>query len=115
MKYHVTDFLPQSEILAQLAEESAELAHAALKMRRVLDGENPTPVGYAQALKDLNEEIADVTLCIEQLSCVDHSKVNRIFGEKLNRWIDRLCEARRQEDSRKEQTVAGSYERGSGA
>ena len=36
--------LPKTEILAQLAEEAAELAQAALKLRRSLDGTNPTPV-----------------------------------------------------------------------
>lgn len=101
MKYHVTDFLPQSEILAQLAEESAELGQAALKMRRVLDGKNPTPVGYAQALKDLNEEIADVTLCIDLISCVNFNQVNATRSWKLKRWTSRLLESRRKEDARK--------------
>ena len=101
MKYHVTDFLPQDEILIQLAEEAAELSQAALKMRRVLDGKNPTPVGYAQALKDLNEEIADVTLCIDLIGCVNFSQVNSTRAWKLKRWISRLLEARRNEDARK--------------
>ena len=35
--------LGEAEVLAQLAEECTELAQAALKMRRVLDGKNPTP------------------------------------------------------------------------
>ena len=101
MTYDVTDFLPQEELLAQLAEEAAELAHAALKLRRVMDGRNPTPVGYAQAMKDLHEEIADVTLCIDQISSVDFGKVNQIRKGKLGRWISRLLDARRKEDARK--------------
>ena len=32
--------------LEQLAEEAAELSQAALKLARVLRGENPTPVNY---------------------------------------------------------------------
>lgn len=35
--------LPKAEILAQLAEETSELAQAALKLRRAIDKENPTP------------------------------------------------------------------------
>ena len=101
MKYHVTDFLPQDEILAQLAEEAAELYHASLKMRRVLNGKNPTPVGYAQALKALHDEIADVTLCIDLIGCINFSQVNTTRGWKLKRWISRLLEARRKEDARK--------------
>ena len=100
MTYDVTDFLPQEELLAQLAEEAAELAQAALKLRRVMDGRNPTPTGYAQAVKNLQEEIADVTLCIDQISSVDYSKVNQIRTGKLGRWIARLLEARRKEDDR---------------
>ena len=33
----VSDILPKTEILAQLAEEASELAQAALKLRRSLD------------------------------------------------------------------------------
>ena len=35
--------LGEAEVLAQLAEECTELAQAALKLRRALDGKNPTP------------------------------------------------------------------------
>lgn len=40
---NVTDYLTPVELLAQLAEEGAELAQAALKLRRAYDGTNPTP------------------------------------------------------------------------
>lgn len=39
----VCDYLTPSEILAQLGEECAEGAQAALKLRRAYDGTNPTP------------------------------------------------------------------------
>ena len=42
-------FLPDAELWAQLAEEAAELAQAALKIRRVLDGTNPTPKDIGEA------------------------------------------------------------------
>lgn len=39
----IIDHLSQGEILAQMAEELAEAAQAALKLRRALDDSNPTP------------------------------------------------------------------------
>ena len=56
------------ELLAGLAEEAAELAQAALKLRRTLDGRNPTPVSTGDASRKLNEEFADVLLCAVQKS-----------------------------------------------
>ncbi len=41
---YIKEHLPKAEILCQLAEEASELAQAALKLRRALDGTNPTPV-----------------------------------------------------------------------
>ena len=49
-------YLPETEVLAQLAEEAAELAQAALKLRRVLDGTNPTPLSESEARAALAEE-----------------------------------------------------------
>ena len=40
----IRDYLSDAEIVAQLAEEASELIQAALKLRRVLDGMNPTLV-----------------------------------------------------------------------
>ena len=39
----VSEILPPTEILAQMSEEFSEGAQAALKLRRALDGTNPTP------------------------------------------------------------------------
>lgn len=52
------------ELLAQLGEEGAELSQAALKMRRVLDKHNPTPVTLNEAEANLAEEFADVLVCM---------------------------------------------------
>lgn len=43
MSKKVSDILPKTEILAQLAEEASELAQTALKPRRALDEANPAP------------------------------------------------------------------------
>lgn len=40
MSKKVSDILPKTEILAQLAEEASEVAQAALKLRRALGGTN---------------------------------------------------------------------------
>ncbi len=101
MDLRVTDFLPQDELLLQLAEEAAELSQAAMKLRRVMDGRNPTPVGYQMAVKNLNEEMADVLLCAEQISSLDEKQIVRTKQSKLARWMERLKDLRRKEDARK--------------
>ena len=40
----IKDYFSDAEIVAQLAEEASELTQTALKLRRVLDGTNPTLV-----------------------------------------------------------------------
>lgn len=48
--------------LEQLAEEASELAHAALKLSRIIRGESPTPTSQQKAYEKLEEEFSDVTL-----------------------------------------------------
>jgi NTP pyrophosphatase (non-canonical NTP hydrolase) len=81
-----------SEVLAQLAEEASELSQAALKMRRVLDGRNPTPVTLDAAESNLQEEFADVFLCMAGLVGVDTAAAERTIRAKIVRWLDRLEE-----------------------
>ena len=81
--------LPVTEILAGLAEEATELAHAALKLRRVFDGTNPTPKNEEEAIMDLWEEIADVKIYCSLLD-VNPKEISRIMDEKINRWRERL-------------------------
>lgn len=93
----ICGLLSREELLAQLAEEAAELAHAALKLRRVYDGKNPTPVTKETAAEDLLEEIADVELCFLALERIDPWPVGNIvrtMEEKRDRWIRRLEENR---------------------
>lgn len=101
MDLRVTDFLPQDELLLQLAEEAAELSQAAMKLRRVMDGRNPTPVGYQMAVKNLNEEMADVLLCADQISSLDEKQIAKTKQNKQARWMERLKDLRRKEDARK--------------
>ena len=50
-----------------LAEECVELAHEALKMARVIRGENPTPKTEQEVKEHLIEEVTDVALCASEL------------------------------------------------
>ena len=92
----IREKLPHEEMFAQLAEECAELGKAALKMRRVLDGTNPTPVKEKEAYNNLVEEIADISLCLEVLGLnapAVRVDVQGIMSRKLKRWCLRLEEA----------------------
>lgn len=85
----------QEELWALLGEEATELAHAAQKMRRVLTGRNPSPVGLGEAKDKVFEELADVMLCLLVLRIdIEHPALVRIMAEKLGRWVHRLKEAK---------------------
>lgn len=88
--------LTNEDLLLQLAEEAAELGHAALKLCRVLTGRNPTPQNMRGAVDNLNEEIADVALVLKTLgydleSDYDPNRQGRMEN-KLARWVHRLRE-----------------------
>lgn len=79
--------------LAMAAEEAVEFAHACQKMERVLRGENPTPVTRQEAADAIEEEAADVMICIEELwgAGVIQFPVMRLrMKEKLERAEERL-------------------------
>lgn len=85
--------LSKEELLCQLAEEASELAQAALKLRRVFDGTNPTPTTRKEAVRNFSEEISDVALLVYLLGLDNHlARDNEIMNFKLNRWCDRLKE-----------------------
>lgn len=50
---YIRSRLSDAEQMAGLEEEATELAHAALKLRRVIDGSNPTPVTEEEAFDNL--------------------------------------------------------------
>ena len=79
--------LGEAEVLAQLAEECAELAQAALKLRRALDGRNPTPKSIEDCRNGLVEEYSDVVHCAIALGILPDSELIR---EKSRRWWKRL-------------------------
>jgi NTP pyrophosphatase (non-canonical NTP hydrolase) len=90
---YIRSTLRRDELLCGLAEEAAELAQAALKLRRAIDCSNPTPVREAEAYEKLLEEVADVRLYEDMLRLHnDNAKMSKIRKEKVTRWADRLRE-----------------------
>lgn len=87
----IKQHIPQDELLAQLAEECAELSQAALKLRRALTGINPTPVTAEEARKNLVEEAADVYNVLGLLlDAADNAEIYSIIRRKKERWLNRL-------------------------
>ena len=89
----INEILDKTEILAQLAEEASELSQAALKLRRAIDGKNPTPKSISVCEVQLDEEIADVMLCIEMLGFASRTHLDTqavIMCRKEERWLSRL-------------------------
>lgn len=87
----IKDRIPVVERLAGLAEECSELAQAALKLRRVYDQTNPTPVSEEDAIEHLYEEVADMSLYLNLLD-INWNAVREIMREKEKRWEVRLNE-----------------------
>lgn len=89
----ILEHLDQKELLCQLAEEASELVQAALKLRRAYDQTNPTPKTVQQCQDALLEELADVSVCCTALgydSPLSRSRTAAIYGEKIQRWAERL-------------------------
>ena len=89
---YIREQLGDEELLAQLAEEAIELAHAALKLRRTYILTNPTPVRTVDAIDNLVEEIADVSLVLDVLNLdpLTEMEIDIIKAKKMERWAYRL-------------------------
>lgn len=72
---YMRDKIGDAAMYEQLAEEASELCKAALKMARILRGENPTPVTDDEARINLIEELTDVMLCVDELDLRADSRV----------------------------------------
>ena len=70
-----------------LAEESIELAFAALKMARILRGENPTPRTERDVSKDIVEEVTDVKMCLDDLGIHPDKAIEKMKSMRFRcRW-----------------------------
>lgn len=82
-------------ILRQLAEESAELCQAALKLVRVMREE--TPVRWQEGQANLLEEIADVKIMIDMMegsviTTEARLQIEHIYTQKEKRMKTRMLE-----------------------
>lgn len=95
---YITANLSDEDILCQIAEEAAELSKAALKLRRVLTGTNPTPVSYEDAIYNLIEEYTDTVVAFmayakkSEIDTEVYELSNENIESKFYRWAKRIKE-----------------------
>lgn len=90
---YIAESLSEEERLCMLAEEAAELAQAALKLRRCYDGSNPCRVHEHRAVDNLKEEIADVWLSLKVMGLDDSvfiAEYQQTMARKAKRWANDL-------------------------
>ena len=85
----IIEVIGTAAMLEQLAEECAELSHAALKSARILRKENPTPAAYKDTMKNVEEEFTDVYQCASELRLRPDIKQ---IKEKNERFLQRIEE-----------------------
>lgn len=77
-------------LLEQLAEEAAELSHAALKLIRAEGlSSNPTNRNTLISQEQLNDEVADVLMLVDALRI---PVLESYANDKWQRWADRIKE-----------------------
>ena len=89
----ITEKIGLPAMLEQTAEECTELAHACLKLARIVRGENPTPAKKIEMLDAVEEEVADVMICVDELiryGIVQLPTMNVRMNKKLDRARERL-------------------------
>ena len=93
--------LSEEDILCQIAEEAAELAQAALKLRRAITQTNPTPVTVEKAKDDFTEEYGDTVVAMTAYF-MKHGMIDRKVADileqnnpKYSRWAQRIKEGKK--------------------
>lgn len=95
---YIYDTLSDDDLKLQIVEEASELIQAICKLRRAINGTNPTSVSIMDAQKAVYEEIADVLVSIEAaLDTSEKVGVSAIQRAKAERWASRIKEARSNE------------------
>ena len=94
----------KAAMLEQLAEEADELSQAALKLARVLRGENPTPVTRKEAREHLMEEYTDVVwqYAMELMISVDYHQIDEKSERFLKRWEEKKAAEEKDENEHRE-------------
>lgn len=101
MEMNILTEIGDAAAYEQLAEECVELAHAALKMARVLRKENPTPVDESHARGKIFEELGDLMNALDVvepmlLARAYMSVIEQYRGEKMKRWEERIRAAKKE-------------------
>lgn len=90
---YIRSHYTKKELLTRLAEESSELAQAALKLRRAMADKPDTPVSIKDAKNSLDEEIIDVFVLLDMLHlCAPYkrSMFDAGYVYKIQRWYNRI-------------------------
>ena len=88
-----TEVVGKPAMLEQCAEECTELAQACLKMARKMRNENPTPAAMNDILQNLNEEVADVMICMTAIvegGLLSYESIDSEYVRKEERLRKRL-------------------------
>lgn len=96
----IVNEIGEPAVLENLAEECAELAKEALKLSRILRGENPTPAGKAETIGKLIDEMADVLTVFETWKDAMERKYALMVEDEIEdqqriksyRWENRIQE-----------------------
>lgn len=97
---YIAETLSDEDILCQIAEEAAELAQAALKLRRAMTQTNPTPMTVGEAVDNLFEEYGDTVGAVRvwakknNLDNEIYETSNENIYSKFDRWAERIKEAK---------------------
>lgn len=90
----LVDAIGAPAMLEQTAEECTELAQACLKYARYLRAENKVHRSFVNIKANFNEEIADVSVCIDELGkagMLDLDEIEWIKKYKLKRMKERMA------------------------
>ena len=94
--WKLINYIGTPALLEQTAEEATELAFACLKYARYLRGENKVYGRTRESLlENLEEEIADVCICANELQegyIIDTNNLYTMISDKTRRMIDRFQE-----------------------
>lgn len=74
-------------VLEQFAEEASKLSAAALKLSKILRGENPTPCSEEEAVEDLIDAFSAFRIC-EYV--VTYAPKPELCDKKMAQWIKRI-------------------------
>ena len=98
----VHDIIGVPATLELCAEECVELAHVCLKLARGFRKDNPTDADLTNVIEGINEEVADVLICIDNLrdtNILQNSKIFKYTIEKINRRNKMLEEKEKENEN----------------